>query len=86
MLFILENITIKEKTITDNLNAICDIINTIPSYDELIRKYKILGVKSKLSDIGVAEEKLDMLLKYSPFVRNRLTLMRLRKAINKEDK
>ena len=76
---------IKAKTITDNWIAICDIINSIPSYDELIKNYEILGVKSKLSDIGVAEEKLDMLMEYSPFVRNRLTLMRLALATSTKD-
>lgn len=76
---------IKAKTITDKWNAICDIINTIPTYDELIKKYRLLGAKWSLSDIDVPEEKLDILLEYSPFVRNRLTLMRLRRAM-KEDK
>ena len=74
---------ITAKTIKVNQNTIYKIINTIPSYNELINKYEILGVKSNLSDIDVPDEKLDLLLEYSPLVRNRLTLMRLRRALKK---
>jgi len=72
---------ISAERIMDHLNGICDVINTIPTYDELIEKYRLLGAKWALSDIDVPEEKLDILLEYSPLVRNRLTLMRLRRAI-----
>ncbi len=74
---------ITAKTIKVNQSTICKIINTIPSYNELINKYEILGVKSNLSDIDVPDEKLDLLLEYSPLVRNRLTLMRLRRELKK---
>lgn len=75
---------IKARTITDNRNAICDIINTIPTYDELIKHYEILGAKSKLTDIGVSQEKLDTLMEYAPLVRNRLTLLRLCRGMNRK--
>ncbi|MBR5587032.1 MAG: sn-glycerol-1-phosphate dehydrogenase [Clostridia bacterium] len=75
---------IKGKTITDNWTAICNVINTIPTYDQLMEKYKILGVKSALVDIGISEEKNDTLLKYAPLVRNRLTLLRLYSAMNRK--
>lgn len=74
---------ITAKQIEENWDKICDIINSIPTYDELMEKYEMLGVKSKLSDIDVSEEKIDILLEYSPLVRNRLTLMRLRRAMRK---
>ena len=48
--------------------------------DDLIEKYKLLGAKFCPADIGVSEECVETLLEYSPFVRNRLTLMRLRKC------
>ena len=60
---------------------ICRVIDTVPTYDELIKEYNTLGVKSTLTDIGVSESTLPILLEYSPLVRNRLTLMRLRRAI-----
>ena len=42
--------------------------------------YNMLGAVTTLSDIGVDEEKTEKILEYSPLVRNRLTLMRLRRA------
>jgi glycerol-1-phosphate dehydrogenase [NAD(P)+] len=64
-----------------NWSAVCNAVDSIPAESELIKVYKKLGMLSSLSDIGVPEEKLGMLLQYSPLVRNRLTLMRLRRAI-----
>lgn len=72
---------ITAKVIESKWQEICTIINSIPAYDELMKKYKFLGAKSTLPDIGIPEEHLDTLLEYSPLVRNRLTLMRLRRAI-----
>lgn len=72
---------ITAKMMNDNRKAICDIIASIPTYEELLKTYEALGVKSTLSDIDVAEDKLDTILEYSPLVRNRITLMRLRRAI-----
>lgn len=62
-------------------SEICDIINTIPTYENLKEIYQSLGVKSTLKDIDVDENKLNTILEYSPLVRNRLTLMRLRKTM-----
>lgn len=62
-------------------SKICDEIKTLPEVEQLEAIYLSLGVKSKLSDIDVPDEKVDKLLDYSPMVRNRLTLMRLRKCM-----
>ena len=70
---------ITEKALTNHLKGICEIIKSIPTYEELIKIYEILGAKSSLSHIGIPEEKLSTLLEYSPLVRNRLTLMRIRR-------
>ena len=72
---------IDEKALLARWKKICEIIDTIPTYDELLCKYKMIGAKASLSDIDVDEDKLSVLLEYSPVVRNRLTLMRLRKCI-----
>ena len=66
-----------EEIFMSHFEKIQEIINSIPTYDELIKTYEMLGAKSSLNDIGVPEEKLCTLLEYSPLVRNRLTLMRL---------
>ena len=70
---------ITEQILTSHLERIHEIIESIPTYEELIKIYKILGAKASLTDIDVPEEKLCSLLEYSPLVRNRLTLMRLRR-------
>ena len=72
---------ISANDIKDNWDKIRKIIDLVPSYEELIKKYEALGVKSSLKDIGVDEKLLPTLLEYSPLVRNRVTLMRLRRAM-----
>lgn len=62
---------------------ICEIISDIPTCEALTRAYERLSVKNKLSDISVDENMKDSLLLYSPLVRNRLTLMRLRRAMKR---
>jgi glycerol-1-phosphate dehydrogenase [NAD(P)+] len=60
------------------------IIGKIPTYEELLATYELLGAYSTLSEISVPEDKLSALIEFSPLVRNRLTLMRLRRAIRSE--
>ena len=62
-------------------SKICDEIKNLPEVEQLEAIYLTLGVKSKLSEIDVPDEKVDKLLAYSPMVRNRLTLMRLKKCM-----
>ena len=57
---------------------VCKIVANLPTAEKLLQLYARLGVKKALSDIDVEENKVDVLLTYSPCVRNRLTLMRLR--------
>ena len=76
---------ITAKLIEEKWDKICSIIDTVPTYKELIEKYEVLGVKSDLGDIDVQEEKCNLLLEYSPLVRNRLTLMRLRRTVIREE-
>ena len=59
-------------------DKIRDELDKLPDFTSL---YEDLGVKSTLSDIDVDETMLQNLLDYSPMVRNRLTLMRLRKCL-----
>ena len=75
---------IKAKDIEAHLTKIREIIDSIPKYDELIEIYETIGVKSRLADIDVPEALTKTLLEYSPLVRNRVTLMRLRRCIMSE--
>lgn len=65
-----------------NWHKICIEIGALPNAQYLNELYQKLGIKSKLSNIDIPNEKADSLLEYSPAVRNRLTLMRLRKCFN----
>ena len=53
----------------------------LPDADTLRSIYLKYGICASLSDLGVDNAAANSLLDYSPSVRNRLTLMRLRKAI-----
>jgi len=60
---------------------ICEEIKKLPEIELLRNVYLKFGVKSQLSDIGLDDVVSKKLLDYSPMVRNRLTLMRLRGAL-----
>lgn len=58
-----------------------EIIAAIPEPKALFRVLERLDAKRTPEDIGVSSADLDRLLRYSPLVRNRLTLMRTRRMI-----
>lgn len=60
---------------------ICEEIEKLPEIALLRNVYLKFGVNSRLSDLGLDDAVSKKLLDYSPMVRNRLTLMRLRCAI-----
>ncbi len=62
--------------------AIREIVSQLPRFEELSALYAETGIKSTLADIGVREDLKEQILRYSPAVRNRLTLMRLRGCID----
>lgn len=52
-------------------------LEKLPNAETLEKLYKKAEIKASLSDIGVSNEKAELLLKNAPMVRNRLTLLRL---------
>lgn len=62
------------------------IIAGIPTPEEIEEKLRALGAKCCLEDLGVAPALEPLLLKTSPLARNRLTLMRLRRMLDTENK
>jgi len=64
-----------------NWESICREIAKLPDVKGLEKIYEELGVKATLQEIDVPEKFEDVLLSNSPMVRNRLTLMRIRKCI-----
>lgn len=69
------------ETLTKNWEKVCAELKKLPDIRFLQELYANSGIKSKLSDIDVADEKAAQLLDCSPAVRNRLTLMRLRRCL-----
>lgn len=55
------------------------IIDVIPSGEKIREILKKFNAPSKLCEIGLKEEDLKTVLEYSPLVRNRLTVMRLKR-------
>lgn len=53
----------------------------IPGPEELLGLYAALGMKSSLSDLGVDPSKEEAILELAPYVRNRITLARMRRLL-----
>lgn len=71
---------ITKEILLANWQKICEEVSKMPQIDSLKKLYNDFGIKSQLTDIGVQNEKANVLRDFSPMVRNRLTLMRLRKC------
>lgn len=58
-----------------------EIIAQVPTREELEALYREIGAKTTLEDLGVDSALLPKLLGHSPLVRNRMTLMRIRRML-----
>ncbi len=56
---------------------ICEAIRSVPSYEECRAAMEKAGCKLTVSDIGKSQTLFDDCFRYSPFMRKRLTLLRL---------
>ena len=74
--------TVTAERLRTNWDAICRVAAQLPRPEQLEALYKKLNVKASLDEIGVPSCLEDVLLSCSPLVRNRLTLMRLRRCID----
>ena len=72
---------VTREALAENWPEIRRIIASIPKADRFYSLLEKLGAKRTPEDIGVASADTETLLKYSPLVRNRLTLMRIRRMI-----
>ena len=64
-----------------NWQKIREMIWSVPSYEECLDKMTRAGCKLTLSDIGKSEELWQRCIKYFPYMRRRLTLLRMRDMI-----
>ena len=72
---------ITAEILRENWEKVAFEVNKIPDIKWLESLYFDLEAKNKLSDIGVDDNMAAALLDCAPTVRNRLTLMRLRKCL-----
>ncbi len=72
------------RDIEEKWPQICETIKSVPSYEECLSAMKKAGCKLTVEDIGKPQKLFDDCTKYSPFMRHRLTLLRLRGMINEQ--
>jgi glycerol-1-phosphate dehydrogenase [NAD(P)+] len=58
------------------------VVESLPSSEEVYALLEKIDAKRTLGEIGVTEADTDAILRYSPLVRNRLTLMRARRMLD----
>jgi len=71
-----------KETFAERWPQVREIIASLPSSDEVYAMLEKIGAKRSLAEIGVTDADRDAILKYSPLVRNRLTLMRARRMLD----
>ena len=69
------------QVLADKWPQVRQIVAEIPSGDELFAMLETLGAKRTLEEIGVSEADRETIFKYSAMVRNRLTLMRIKRML-----
>lgn len=70
------------RLIEEKWGEIVDLIRSVPGYDECRDAMKKAGCKLTVEDIGKSRELFDSCVKYSPFMRRRLTILRLNGMID----
>lgn len=75
----LENIDLEE--LEEQLPEIEDFIDDLPDADDMYAKLHDAGCVHEISNLGIDKEKVELTLQSSPYVRNRLTLLRLSKLL-----
>ena len=68
-------------TLEKKWNEICDIIHSVPSYDEVKSAMINAGCKITTEDIDKDKDFFNKCVRFSPYMRKRLTLLRLKDMI-----
>ena len=76
--------TFNPQNIVDHWDEICEIINAIPSAEEMEALYKACGCKYLPEHIGIDPILSDEILPISAAIRNRLTLVRMLRVLDFE--
>ena len=72
-------LSVTPQMVLDKLPEIRAILDAMPDADELRAEMKAAGCLTTLEEIGLTEEIMPLSITLSPFLRKRITLMRLRK-------
>ena len=73
--------TFDPQQIVDHWDEIRAIVDTIPQADKLRKLYADLGAKYRLEDLHIDPSLKEDVLDLSAAIRNRLTLMRMRRVL-----
>ena len=73
--------SVDPQTLREKIPRIAEILEAVPTEDALRGFLVRAGAPASLSDIGADENLREKLVRLSPYVRNRLTYMRLRKLL-----
>lgn len=65
----------------ENWNRIREIIRSVPGYDECKTAMMKAGCKITVDDIGKSKSLFEKCAEYSPYMRRRLTLLRMKNMI-----
>ena len=78
-----ENIidSVDPETLKNSWREIIKIIKSVPSFDECKEAMQKAGCKITIDDIGKSEKLFHDCVKYSPYMRKRLTLLRMKDMI-----
>lgn len=69
------------KLLAEKWSEIRDIIHSVPSYEQCREAMKKAGCKLTVEDIEKPQSLVDTCVKYSPFMRRRLTILRLQEML-----
>lgn len=73
----LEDIDLED--LEEQLPEIEDLIDDLPDADDMYAKLHDAGCVHEISNLGISQKEVELTLQSSPYVRNRLTLLRLSK-------
>lgn len=76
--------SIDKKRLESKLNRIADFLEDLPEVDEMEHLLEKAGCTRSVYDIGLTEDKIEQSLVLAPYVRRRLSLLRIRKMLEIE--
>lgn len=75
---------ISEARLASKLEEIADVIEELPEEEEMLHMMRKTNCKSSVYDIGLTEEIIPLSLRLSPYVRRRLSFLRVSKMLEIE--